>query len=220
MMEAPVPRITPFDRLTTPESERPIRTFVDYVLPRWVTPNHVSFLRLGLVPIVVACSAVGWWGAACAIFISAMLLDLVDGPLARVRGQVTTLGAALDPVVDKAAVFIPFWTWWMLVRTEGGIATTLVAAVSVLTCIEVALLAIRLRALVTPSRATAPVSANGAGKVKVWFEGFMVGFLLYEPTEELTQGIALALCTISLGLAVWSAHLHRSARRKFSLVRL
>lgn len=65
-------------------------------------PNVVTLLRLAAVPVV------GWlilnehWEAACWLFLAAAVSDGIDGLLARLLGQMTPFGAALDSIADKA----------------------------------------------------------------------------------------------------------------------
>ncbi len=87
--------------------------------------NRITLLRLGLVPVWLACvmeyyltGQEGWRMAAFWIFFSAAVSDGIDGYLARYHGQRTELGAFLDPMADKllqlvglfALTFIPFET--------------------------------------------------------------------------------------------------------------
>ncbi len=66
-------------------------------------PNAITFLRLvAVVPVVLFLSLGGAWRfVGGALFLIASLSDVVDGYLARSRGQVTELGKLADPVVDK-----------------------------------------------------------------------------------------------------------------------
>ena len=65
-------------------------------------PNGLTLSRIFLVPLLVTVLLTKYNVLiAAAIFLAASLTDLLDGYLARKRGQVTTLGKLLDPVADK-----------------------------------------------------------------------------------------------------------------------
>ncbi len=75
-------------------------------------PNILTYARIAAVPVVVALlywqSILGgglWlrW-AALAVFIAAGLTDILDGYLARMWGQQSSLGRMLDPIADKLLV--------------------------------------------------------------------------------------------------------------------
>ena len=64
-------------------------------------PNILSFIRLALCPVFV-------WAffnvspfIAFIIFLTASLLDIIDGFIARKFNCISTLGKILDPVADK-----------------------------------------------------------------------------------------------------------------------
>src|SRR5580692_12046338 len=75
-------------------------------------PISLTLLRIFFVPIVVVLlltkgGNMDLW--AVGVFLLAAVTDLLDGYLARKRGQITTLGTLLDPIADKlliAAAFI------------------------------------------------------------------------------------------------------------------
>ena len=64
-------------------------------------PNQLTFLRLCLVPFLLLAVLEGRYVAAFALFLVAGASDALDGLLARVLKQHTTLGMYLDPVADK-----------------------------------------------------------------------------------------------------------------------
>jgi CDP-diacylglycerol--glycerol-3-phosphate 3-phosphatidyltransferase len=75
-------------------------------------PISLTFLRIFFVPLVVVLLLTSGrnmdlW--AVVVFLLAATTDLLDGYLARKRGQVTSLGILLDPIADKlltSAAFI------------------------------------------------------------------------------------------------------------------
>ncbi|WP_170294795.1 CDP-alcohol phosphatidyltransferase family protein [Roseospira navarrensis] len=67
----------------------------------WI-PNALTLARLVLVGPILWCLAEGWFPAAVALFAVAGLTDALDGYLARRLDARSALGAALDPMADKA----------------------------------------------------------------------------------------------------------------------
>jgi cardiolipin synthase (CMP-forming) len=64
-------------------------------------PNLLTLMRLIFLPFVVVAIQQQNYKWALAIFIVAGITDLLDGLLARVLKQKTTLGQYLDPIADK-----------------------------------------------------------------------------------------------------------------------
>jgi CDP-diacylglycerol--glycerol-3-phosphate 3-phosphatidyltransferase len=74
-------------------------------------PISLTLLRIFFVPIVVVLlltkgGNMDLW--AVGVFLLAAVTDLLDGYLARKRGQITTLGILLDPIADKLLTFAAF----------------------------------------------------------------------------------------------------------------
>ena len=64
-------------------------------------PNLLTLLRLVFVPFAVIAVLGGHYGWALVIFVVAGITDGLDGLLARLLEQKTTLGQYLDPIADK-----------------------------------------------------------------------------------------------------------------------
>src|ERR1044071_8511531 len=64
-------------------------------------PNLLTLMRLIFVPFVVVAIQQQNYGWALIIFVAAGITDGLDGLLARVLKQKTTLGQYLDPIADK-----------------------------------------------------------------------------------------------------------------------
>jgi CDP-diacylglycerol--glycerol-3-phosphate 3-phosphatidyltransferase len=96
-------------------------------------PNALTVLRLLCVPVfaalLVAAAGGGevWMLAAWAVFTGACLTDVVDGRIARRRGQCTDFGAFADPIADKALVgtaliglsLLGLLPWWVTAVVLG-----------------------------------------------------------------------------------------------------
>ena len=78
-------------------------------------PNTITTMRVLLAPLVAALLLQPRASArlvALIVFLVAALSDLVDGALARRRGEITDFGKLVDPIADKlllVATLVPFW---------------------------------------------------------------------------------------------------------------
>lgn len=77
-------------------------------LPNYITLGRIVFVPLMVVVLLTPISE-RWFGISgyalgIVLFLIAALTDIVDGQLARRRGQVSTLGKFLDPVADKLLI--------------------------------------------------------------------------------------------------------------------
>jgi len=91
------------------------------VVPLWVTPNIVSWLRLVSIPFIAYLFWTGNYSAALPLFFISAFSDAVDGSLARTRNLVTKFGKMFDPFADKlligatALIIIPRYLDWGIV---------------------------------------------------------------------------------------------------------
>jgi len=73
-------------------------------------PNLLTLLRILLVPLIVIFLMDGEYLNALITFFISGITDALDGFLARLLHQKTTLGAYLDPIADKALLITCFLT--------------------------------------------------------------------------------------------------------------
>jgi len=97
-------------------------------------PNALTLVRIFAVPVLVAVLLTkDHMLLAALIFLAASLTDLLDGYLARSRGQITTLGVLLDPLADKLLIssafisliphgIVPAWMVVIIVGREFAVS--------------------------------------------------------------------------------------------------
>ncbi len=158
--------------------------------------NLLTLGRIALiVPFIAAFLTNAAWNmtAALVIFVIAALTDFFDGRVARARGEVSALGAALDPIADKliiAAALI------LLVR-NGVIHGPGVVAVILIILREI--LISGLREAIAAQGKNLPVSM--LGKWKTTAQLIAAGFLLAAAPTGL---VGEALRPVASG-ALWFA---------------
>jgi cardiolipin synthase len=96
--------------------------------PLLTVANQLTLLRMGLAPLLVVLVLSGEMVYALAVFVVAGVTDLLDGLIARVSRQQTTLGAMLDPVADKILLSSSFvaltWTSGLRVSIPSWLTVT------------------------------------------------------------------------------------------------
>ena len=97
--------------------------------PIFTVANQLTILRMGLAPLFVVLVLSREMRWALVVFVVAGLTDLLDGLIARLGSQQTTLGAMLDPVADKILLSSSFvaLTW------GPGLAVSIPAWLTVVT---------------------------------------------------------------------------------------
>src|SRR5438046_6720254 len=75
----------------------------------WNLPNALTWARIAAIPLIVVLFYMPYpWAdpAAGLLFVAAGMTDSLDGYFARRLGQISRLGAFLDPVADKLIVAV------------------------------------------------------------------------------------------------------------------
>ena len=161
-------------------------------------PNALTLSRIFLVPILVAVLLTPKYNPliAATIFLAASLTDLLDGYLARKRGQVTTLGMLLDPVADKLLIssafislvqlepkYVPAWMVVIIIGREFAVSG--------------------LRSIASSQGFT--INASQKGKIKMVTQVAAITLLILGseyPVFHRVGGIALYFVVL---FAIWSA---------------
>lgn len=104
------------------------------LIPRRVTPNHVTVLRLVFTPVVALLMFYGHYSIGLWAFLLVAFTDAIDGAMARTRDQITPWGKIYDPVADKILIstmvfiivlrYIDLWTALIIVFLEIVIIVT------------------------------------------------------------------------------------------------
>jgi CDP-diacylglycerol---glycerol-3-phosphate 3-phosphatidyltransferase len=141
-------------------------------------PNQLTFARLALAIVFFVFLACNWYLTSLGLFIAAAVTDWFDGYWARKYKQITQVGRVLDPLADKvvvcgafiflAAVPQPLGAW----LPASGIAPWMAVVVVVRE-----LLVTALRTFF--EEGGTDFSAKWAGKWKMLFQCFAIGFSLF-----------------------------------------
>lgn len=97
--------------------------------------NLLTLVRIALIwPTIRFLLRPGGTNKALAMIALGMATDVVDGPLARNRGEVSELGKLLDPIADKVTLDgvalalsakhgFPWWVTYLLLARDAAIVT-------------------------------------------------------------------------------------------------
>jgi CDP-diacylglycerol--glycerol-3-phosphate 3-phosphatidyltransferase len=187
----------------------------------WNLPNILTWLRILAIPLIMLLFLFGDHApgnfaepAAGLLFAAAAITDSLDGYLARRLGQVTRLGAFLDPVADKLIVAVALV---LIVSRDPRPVMVLTAAVIIGR--EIAISALREWMAGIGQRTAVAVSNIGkfktilqmVGLTMLLFRHSLLGLPVYMLGQWLTV-LAAALTLISMALYLRAAWPHLSAK--------
>jgi CDP-diacylglycerol--glycerol-3-phosphate 3-phosphatidyltransferase len=168
----------------------------------YTIPNLLTAIRIALIPAIVLLFYLpyGWSDMACGLmFALAGITDSFDGYLARRLGQVSPLGAFLDPVADKLIVATALV---LIVSKDPTWYITLTAAVIIGR--EIAISA--LREWMAGIGARHKMKVSGLGKFKTI--GQIVGLSMMLFRQDLLglpiYRIGIVLTVLAAVLTLWS----------------
>ena len=158
-------------------------------------PNALTILRILLIPVFVICLLYDRLLIALLIFVGAGITDGLDGLIARVYHQKTTIGAYLDPIADKLMLTTSF----IVLAVRGFIPiwmTVIVIARDV-----IILLGILILHLASHKVEIKPIFF---GKASTVAQIVTIGWALLTPSSLVMKTIFPALIWVTAGLAVLS----------------
>lgn len=171
-------------------------------------PNILTYGRIVAVPLVVLCffleghlqsTAPARW-TAVGLFIVASITDFLDGYLARIWQQQSTIGRMLDPIADKLLVSAVL----LLLAADGTIAGWTLWAAIIILCREI--LVSGLREYLAELKVSVPVTR--LAKWKTAAQMVAIAFLLAGPAGDKvlphTTQIGLGLLWISAVITLYT----------------
>lgn len=182
-------------------SDRIIARTILPLIPRVVTPNHITGFRFAATPFVIYFLAAGNYKLGLALFVITAFTDAIDGALARVRGPITDWGKMYDPLADK--FLIGSIAALAVARMLGhGLAFAIIGLESLI--IVSAFWLRRYRGI--------EIKAKRVGKIKMILQSVGVGFLLLALVTNFGPLVEAARFTLyaSLVFALGSLIVYRS----------
>lgn len=162
-----------------------------------ITPNTITFARIGLIPVFVA-ALLGRldheYGSIVAFVVFALMAatDGLDGYLARSRGKITTLGIFLDPLADKLLITAALVTLVQLGEIDAWVVLLIISR-------EFAVTGLRLLAATKGD----VVAANWLGKAKTAAQiALVLALIPKDAPPELGTILTIVAVVLTIGSAV------------------
>ena len=176
---------------------------------KWLTANHLTTLRVVLVPFIYAGMVIGeddqyslsdrrWillgtW----VVFLIACLTDYWDGVIARHQGKATKIGKLLDPVADKILVCSLLILLVAMGRAPAYLTVVLIARELIIN---------GLRSITAAEGEV--IAASSGGKSKTITQMVAVGFLIihYNTIGLPCHLIGIIMLWVATGISLWSGY--------------
>jgi len=175
----------------------------------WNLPNTLTWTRIAAIPLIILLFYMPYWWAdpaAGLLFGAAGITDSLDGYFARRLGQISRLGAFLDPVADKLIVAVALV---LLVSKDPRALIVLTAVVIIGREITIS----ALREWMAEIGARGRVAVSQLGKYKTILQIVGLAMMLYRiPLLDLpTYRLGVALTEVAAALTLISMVLYLRA---------
>ena len=172
-------------------------------------PNMLTTLRISLIPLfILAFYYPSKWSylTTSLIFSFAALTDWLDGYLARKLGQISHIGAFLDPVADKLIVVVA-----LILLTETHHSLVISIPTMIIVCREIIISA--LREWMANFNRSKIVAVSFIGKVKTTTQMTAILLLLFKfpQLEDFTMILGYIFLYISTFLTILSLYKYLKA---------
>ena len=157
-------------------------------IPKRITPNMITIVRMFCTPIVLWLLYVGNYDVGVPLFFIIAFTDAIDGSLARLRKKITDWGTFYDPVADK--ILISSVVLLIVVKHVNVIFGLLIVIIE-----AILMLGGYLRK--TNGRVT---GANFFGKTKMVLQVVGVSLLLFAVWMGFDLFISVSIGTLSLAI--------------------
>lgn len=158
------------------------------LIPKFVTPNMVTVLRMILTPVVFYFIYIENFTVGVPMFFLVAFTDAIDGSLARIRKQITNWGTFYDPLADK--ILIGSVVMLVVVKHVNLILGVIIIVLEVM--IMTGGYIRKKRGKITPS--------NLFGKTKMVLQVMGVTFLLIALWAGYSLFIPMSIGTLSLAV--------------------
>lgn len=171
----------------------------------WNLPNILTYTRIAAVPLVAGLLMWGglnarWW--ALGIYIVAAISDFLDGYLARLWQQQSSLGRMLDPIADKVLVAVVL----LVLSADGILFGGHIWAAIIILSREV--LVSGLREYLGELQVSVPVTK--IAKYKTAVQMVAIGFLIAGPAGDqvipYTTEMGIAGLWVAAGLTLYTGY--------------
>ena len=173
----------------TPIDQTFMKMFVVFV-PGFIKPNHITFFRFILTPMVIYLLLTENYLLGGIWFIVLGFSDALDGSVARLRDEVTEIGRWFDPLADK-----------LLVVFTGAFMITKFLNIWIFLALVVVELSISIRAIYRKMMIRGVnIQANIPGKIKLVLQIIGVGFIFLGVVFNLDWALRASFWSLAVAI--------------------